>query len=345
MIPKTTMSFFAIVLVLLLAGDTMCEMSEDTVDRINNGIELGGTLLEAAKGLGESKLFKNLGNMASFLGPVGGIISFALLFAPKKDSEELQYMKKKFAEVNGKLDKITSELENVKELITYDTQRAVYVDSADKINHGHRQLLAFLDELQKTPCDNKEDCRRKRIQIGERYVEDFNVKQHLFKIVNGAIKRTSPFGEPLLQLVRKTFKCDVGKVDDLADGILALSFKAQQVILAYEKLKGSNHSITESMNSWLTAVYELREATYKIKKPCFDDISSFMITDITDKKYQVDVSSNEEANKKVKTFMEKKYKWLGWVRFITIVYYKTLPICAHVASACLQVLEGIQPRS
>ena len=315
MIIKTSKLLLAAVSVLLLVCNSTCEISEESVEKINNGIELGETMLDTVSKLGKSKLFDSLGNMAGFLGPVGGIISFALLFAPKSESEELQYMKKKFAEVNRKLDQITSELDNVKDLITYENQRSVYVKSASKIEYGYQQLLHFLDELQNTSCTNKKSCDRERIRIGERYVKDFNVKEHLFMIVNGATRKISQFNEPLLELVRKTFKCDVGKIDDLANGILRLSFKAQQVILAYEKLKGSNHSITQSVNDWLKAVYDLREATYIIKKPCFDHISTYMIADIKDKKYQIDASSNEEATRMVKTFMEKKYKWLGWVAY------------------------------
>ena len=244
MVIKTTMLWLWVISLLLLVSNTTCEISEESVEKIKSGTELGEALLDPISGFGKSKLFNSLGKMASFLGPVGGIISFALLFAPKSESQELQYMKRKFSEVNRKLDQITSELDNVKDLITYENQRAVYVESASKIEYGYRQLLSFLDELQSTPCQNNESCRRIRTQIAKRFVEDFNVKEHLLKIVNGATKRTSPFGEPLLELVRKTFKCDVGKIDDLANGILRLSFKAQQVILAYEKLKGSNHIVS-----------------------------------------------------------------------------------------------------
>ena len=43
-----------------------------------------------------------------------------------------------------------------------------------------------------------------------------------------------------------------------------------------------------------------------------------MIADIQDEKYQVGFSSNKEADKAIKKFMEDKYNWLGWVRFLYI---------------------------
>ena len=312
------------IVILLMFGNTTCKISSKSVERIEKGLSGGQKVVEFISKLGDpqtSKVFNSLAKMAGFLGAAGGLLSFALAFVPKSDSLELRYMKEKFAEVNSKLDVINSKLDNVKDLITYENQRAVYLDSASKILFGHKQLTTFLNELQNTPCADEKNCNRVRARIASRYVDDFNVKRHMFKILNGAIKPTSAFGDPLLTLTRKTFKCDVGKIDHLANSILKLSFKAQQVILAHEKLRGSNFSITQSMDFWLKSLYDLREMTYNIKKQCFDQISSHMIDDIKDKKYQVNVGSNYQANQEVKKFMEKKYKWLGWVRYFLLFSY------------------------
>ena len=223
-------------------------------------------------------------------------------------------MRQKFAEVNQKLDEITSRLDDIKGLITFENQRSVYLDSASKILFGVKKLSAFLDELGKTPCSDEKNCKRVRARIASRYVEHFDVRQDIYKILNGAIKPTSAFGDPLLEVIKTTFKCDVGKIDHLANSILKLSFKAQQVILAYEKLSGSKHSITQSMNDWLKSLYALRDSAYRHKNACFSNTDSYMLKDITDKKYQGGVSSNEQANKQVKDFMVQKYNWLGWVR-------------------------------
>ena len=304
-------------------------MDKDTVTRIEKGIGSGEKAVELVSKFfdkkGTKKAFKSLEKMTAFLGAAGGLISFALAFLPKADSAELKYMKEKFAEVNRKLDKITTELDNINSLITYDTQRALYAEPASKILHGHKQLLLFLDELQKTPCEDKKSCERERVAIASRYVNDFKIKPDFYKILNGAIKQKSTFTEPLLDLTRKTFKCDVGKIDHLANNILMLSFKAQQLILAHEKLTGSKFSITQSMNDWLKSMYVLRKVTYSTKQPCFDHIYNYMMADINDKKYQHGVSSNNEANQKAKKFMEEKYKWLGWV-----CYFLTLHLHAVV---------------
>ena len=308
----------SVIVIVLLIDNTMGEMSAKSVAKVNGGISGGEKIVDFISKLGNpktSKVFDSLGKMASFLGAAGGLISFALLFVPTSDSVELKYLKEKFSEVNMKLDRITSELDNVKDLITYESQRAVYVGSASKILNAHKQLSTFLNELQSTPCPDAKRCERIRAGIASRYVDNFNVKQDMLKILNGAIKPTSAFGDSLLDLTRKTFECDVGKIDHLANSILKLSFKAQQVILTHEKLTGSNFSITQSMNDWLKSIYDLREVAYNTKQNCLKQISYYMIKDINEKKYQVGVASNSQANQEVKKFMDGKYKWLGWVNF------------------------------
>ncbi len=320
-----TFTFWAAIWVALMVitSETLSEYSDEMstipIETINDGLGVGEKIVSSLAALGDPKtqeVFDALGKMAGFLGAYGGLISFALLFVPKTESAELKYMKKKFAEVNQKLDRITSELDNIKDLIKYENQRSVYVGSASKILFANKQLIAFLDEMEKTPCDSKKNCKRVRARIASRYVEDFNVKQDLFKIMNGAVKPTSAFGDPLLSIVQKTFKCDVGKIDYFVNSVLKLSFKAQQAILAYEKLIGSKFSITQSMDDWLESLYSLRQNAFDIKKQCFANIKDYMIKDIREEKYQVDFAQNSDANRAIKKFMEKKYKWLGWVRFL-----------------------------
>ena len=324
-----TMILSTAVVMLLMVSDTTGEISSRSVAQINAGISAGEKVVNFISNLGPEKeenqpvtqvhkIFGTLGKMASFLGAAGGLISFALSFIPQSESAELKYMKAKFAEVNLKLDKITSELDNIKALITYENQRSVYVSSASKILFAHKQLSVFLNELESTPCQNEKNCKRVRARIASRYVDDFRLKQDIFKIINGAIKSTSAFGDPLLILTKNTFKCDVAKIDHLANSILKLSFKAQQVILAYEKLIGSKFSITQSMNDWLKSIYDLRTSTYNVKQQCLRRISDYMSDDVKDEKYQVGASSNDEANSEVRKFMEGKYNWLGWVRHVLI---------------------------
>jgi len=315
------MSQQAILLALLcivIAPNCYADLTDGEKSSITTGLGSGTKVVESLASLGDpktSKIFKAIGRMASFLGAVGGLVSFFLAFLPSRESAELIYMKKQFTLVNTKLDKITTKLDDMKSLITFQNQRSAYVSSSRAILYGHRQLFKFINEVQKTPCPSKSACKRIRARISSRYVRSLNVKKHLDKILKGTFSRTSVFGDPLLSLVSKTSKCNFAKINWFVNGVLKLAFKGQQVVLAYEKLMGSKHSITQSMNDWLANVYRLRTKSYNVKNSCFRNINHHLLQDIRNSDYQIRSPSNTAANKAVKSFLEKKYTWLSVVVF------------------------------
>ena len=302
---------------LCVALALMCycngQLSQKEKDSIKSGLDGGAQIFEKLSKLGDaktSKVFNVLGKMAGFLGAAGGLVSFILAFVPLKDSKELAYMKTKFAQVNSKLDTITTELDNIKTLIVLQNQRAAYIPAASRILNGHKKLNNFFTELQRTRCANTRQCKRIRARIATRYVRYFNVQPDLFKILHGVSKKTSVFGDPMLGLIKKSTKCNLVKMNQFVNGILKLAFKAQQVILAYEKLTGTKISITMSMNNWLNMIYDVRSYNYKLSRQCFKSISTYMIKDIRNIRYQS--GTNAQANLNAKTFLQNKYSWLAF---------------------------------
>ena len=294
------------------------EISSDTKEMIKSGLDSGTALVDTLSALGNpdtSRLFKTLGKMAGFLGAAGGLVSFILAFLPAQDSAELAYMKKQFTLVNTKLDTITSELDNIKDLIKYENQRAAYLPASNAILFGYRELSRFMNEIQRTPCRQKSSCKRIRARIASRFVNSFNVKHRLESILHATFQRTSVFRESLLPLVSKRFKCSFAKINHFSNGVLKLAFKGQEVILAHEKLTGSKQSIAQSMNDWFTNIYRLRSKTYSVKNKCFRSIKNLILKDVRNSDYQIKAKTNEIANMQVKTFLEKKYPWLSVVAF------------------------------
>ena len=305
-------------LCVFIAPNCYADLTGEEKGSITTGLGSGTQVVESLASFGDpktSKMFKSIGRMASFLGAAGGFVSFVLAFLPSRDSAELTYMKKQFTLVNTKLDKITTKLDDIKSLITFQNQRSAYISSSRAILYGHKRLFKFINEVQRTPCPSKSACKRIRARIASRYVRDLNVKKHLDKVLQGTFSRTSVFGDPLLSLVSKTSKCNFAKINWFANGILKLAFKGQQVVLAYEKLMGSKHSITQSMNDWLANIYRLRAKSYTVKNNCFSNIKHILLQDIRNSDYQVRSPSNAAANKAVKSFLEKKYPWLNVVVF------------------------------
>ena len=284
---------------------------------INTGFDAGLQIADFVKLLGDpktSKFFKKVGQMAKFLGAAGGYVSLILTFIPSGESEEMMHMKTQFALVNTKLDKVTSELNKVEGLIKYENQRAAYLSSAHAILYGHKQLFGFFDEVQRTNCSNVM-CPRIRSRIAQRYITSLDVKLHLDKILHGTARKTSVFGDQLLLVVKDAFQCDFSKIIQFTNGVLKLAFKGQQVILAYEKLTGSKHSVTRSVIDWLKNIYELRSFSLKVKHQCFRNIKTQLIHDIQKSDYQIGSSTNAIANAKVKQFLEEKYPRMEIVAF------------------------------
>ena len=298
-----------------MAHRSLTDAADDVTSNIKTGLELGSTIADNVAELGSTDAFKKIGKMAKFLGAAGGFISVALVFLPSQDSAELAYMKKQFTMVNTKLDKVTSKLDDIKSLITYQSQRSAYISSSRAILDGHQRLFKFINEVQKTLCPSKSACERIRARIAERYVKSLNVRKHLENILKGTFSRTSVFGDPLLVLVSKTSKCNFAQINMFVSGVIKLAFKGQQVVLAYEKLMGSKHSITQSMNDWLKNIYRLRTESYIVKNKCFKGMKYQLIKDIRNSDYQTKSPSNAAANKAVKSFLEKKYPWLNVVVF------------------------------
>lgn len=289
------------------------DMSQKEKDSIRLGLDSGDKIFDKLSKLGDvktSKVFNVLGKMSGFLGATAGLVAFIMIFLPQRDSKELTYMKTKFAQVNSKLDTITTELDNIKTLIVLQNQRAAYLPAASRILNGHKHLKNFFKELQMTKCVTAGQCKRVRARIASRYVRHFRVQPDLFKILHGVAKKTSVFGDPMLGLIKKSTKCNLVKMNQFTNGVLKLAFKAQQVILAHEKLTGSKISITISMNDWLKLIYSVRLYNYQLSKQCFNNIAAYMRADIRNIRYQS--GTNAQANRNAKTFLQNKYSWLGF---------------------------------
>ena len=301
-----------------MINQCIANLSQDERNNIKLGLEVGKKAVSMNAPLGDLKPsndFDDIGQMSSFLGATGGLLSLAFTFVAPKDYRELANMMKKFKQVNSKLDMITAKLDNVKSMITFEKQRAIYVRSATKINFGHKELINALNELQNAKCSSKSLCRRKKSRIASRYVKFFAVKYNLREILHGVTRKTSAFGDPLLSVVQKHFRCSIPKIDQFANSVLRLAFKAQQVILAHEKLLGSKHSITQSMNEWLSLIYELRTHRNKLRDYCYKNILKYMTADLRMKKFQRTSSSprtNAQVNVAIKKLFDEKYSWLGF---------------------------------
>ncbi|XP_066929946.1 SE-cephalotoxin-like [Clytia hemisphaerica] len=310
-----TKMFLSILIILTLlplkSHEVDVELIENTLTNtqaIVDIIEERNTALQNA-GKAVGPLVSKIGALAPFLGAAGAFISILLAFLPQ-DSAEIQLMKTEFAEVNKKLDIITHKLDNIERLIKIETQKAAYIDSESKINFGFTQLAKFYDELMGVDCTEESKCLKERTKIAERYNKDFKaVVQPLFQILQNSYDQNQ-FAQPILELVKEEFQCDVGELNSFVETIYLFARQGQQVVVTHHKLSGSNTSVVTSVQQWINMVYALRNKLYVEKKHCYDFIETYMANDINDLQYQD--GTNAFTFRKLDRLIRSKYAWLGW---------------------------------
>lgn len=297
--------------ILLLTHGNGSEISDKLSTGFNDGAK--GFLLGLEKLVTPEKLLGFISKLSGFIGIAGGFLSFLFIFIPKQESAELKFMKKKFAEVNMKLDRMFNEFDNVKNIITLENQRAAYIDDATAILFGYKQLTEhFIHEISETNCTTPRDCLRQRLVVAESYQKHFNIKHRLYKILRGTTESISVFNDPLLDLIKRKYKCNIGEVIRFANGVILLAFKGQQVVIAHEKLTGSNASIIFAVKEWSDLVYSIRNKVEDIKVECYKNIDEYMKDDVEDTIYQTNMPSNKQAADSLKNKLDIKYPWLYW---------------------------------
>ncbi|VDI49785.1 Hypothetical predicted protein [Mytilus galloprovincialis] len=212
-----------------------------------------------------------------------------------------------------KLDRMFNEFDDVKNLITLENQRTAYIDDATAIIYGYKQLTEnYILEISMVNCTTQRDCRKQKLLIAESYQNHFNIKHRLYKILKGTTESISVFNDPLLDLIKRTHKCNIGEVIKFANGVILLDFKGQQVVIAHEQLTGSNTSIILAVKEWSNLMSSIKNKVEDIKIECYTNINKYIKDDVQDTIYQTNMKSNRKAADSLKKKLDKKYVWLDW---------------------------------
>eukprot|EP00795_Rhopilema_esculentum_P012517 gene12517-biopygen2563 len=161
----------AATLMLLFISMSRADMKASEKAKIRTGFNEAQkifTIMSELKGKDKVGIYKSLGKMAGFLGATGGLISIALLFLPQEESAELKALKKGFAEVNMKLDVIT-------------TVAHSFTDKHGKYSNGrHKVYLAIEDIKEKVNFYLARDDAYKMLPV---FIKEFE-KRDVMKYIN-----------------------------------------------------------------------------------------------------------------------------------------------------------------
>ena len=251
-----------------------------------------------------AKIAKFIGKAAPALGVLGFLVPFVLTFFGQQD-HTLQIILDQFFEVNEKLDEINSKLDGMEDMITFNTQRAAYIQVESDIENGYRQMNLMFQELKDSKCNTTEECNRSKTKIAERYIEKMEPTDRALHTLFRGLTTPSEFQDSLLKLVMLKSNCDVPRILDVYEKMLFLAHRGGMVSVVLKKLTESETSVLESTNHWMKNMYVFRNQTYKIINHCYSNAVRHVYEDLKKMSgYDLDY---------VKQHLDKKYDWVSWV--------------------------------
>ena len=256
------------------------------------------------------QLSKATAKMAGMFGVFGSIFSIILGFIPGSESPEMKLMKSEFGKLSQKVDTIARSLDDTKNLIRLEAQRAVYIDNEEKIHHGFSQLEKCLKKLDSVTCSSMKECKRKKVLIAEGYVKSMDVLESVESILQGVTSDTA-FGESLLNLLREKSKCNVPKINLLANKVTALITKGMAVSMFYDLLTKADYNILDSTVLADKMLRILESRRQFIQHRCFREMNYRMPVDIQNS-HEHYTSDIQNTNTKLLRTLKTKYSWIWW---------------------------------
>ena len=277
---------------------------------------------DAVKALTKGQTLSKLMKVASFIGKAAPFLGVAGFLIPMimgllgGESGQMKLLKAEFFKVNEKLDKITNKLDKIDSKITFENQRAAYIEPQETIKFSYGKMQAMINETGAVKCDAKKakECKRKKIQIAEGFLEHFKTTEAamhtIFQTGKGSV-----FKEPLMKMMRENYDCDIPKLTDTFKKLTGLSKNAQMVVNMKEKLSGSEKSIVQSTDTYMKMMYKFRESFYTQINECRRQM---LETNKVKNLFVKDIKAKEEKSVlEIKNTLEGKYPWLKWVSLLT----------------------------
>ena len=297
-------------------GDTMTGMeSDDTYSKVADSLDNLGRSLEyfiiagvhtnAAKGV-----LKFLPQISAILSGTAFAMKMLRIYTGDGESAMIKKLKASFLDVNIKLDTITSDLKNNRNLIKLASQRDAYIDAENKILSANENLRKYHNEMINLKCKDKTDCNAKQLLISKTYVSRLNVKREVDLILKGSTTN-GVFGESLLTLTKESSNCDIKKIKITASIIAGLALKGKMAAMQYESLTNPSFDMISFEAEFAATLLVLENRKETTSKECFDKIDRYIRSDVNSmsrKNYQkYDI---QNANKLISEFLQLKYFWI-----------------------------------
>ena len=276
-----------------------------------------------------STLAKQTNRLAGLFGGFGAFASAILAFIPTGDSPEVSLMKAEFAKLSQKMDTIATSLDDTKNLIKLETQKAAYVGYELKINAGFSQMHKLIKKLENVTCQSIQlkACKRKKMLIAEGYIKSLNIRESVNAIYQ-AVTTSGAFTTSILELVKQGSSCNIPQMKRFINKVVILITKGLQVSIMHDLLTKHGYDFTDDTILYIDMLHGIESKRQAVQDSCFKDFDYWMSRDVANaySKFEANI---EKTNAKLLNTLNNKYPWILW---LAITYRGTQPIIGPLTS-------------
>ncbi|KAK3092445.1 hypothetical protein FSP39_002928 [Pinctada imbricata] len=297
----------ALCVVVILMATVHAEGSErDALEKVQAGVEAGTAILEFLGDDSNSKNFKKVGAMAGkvapFLGAMGPAIAIITMFLPEAPSPELQLMKKEFAKIDAKFDRVFDQFSEVKKLLKESTLKIQYSSYEHTILSLSNKLQLFLDQ----PYQNAETFKQ---QFITEYENSYGGAT--WKLMNGMMK-TSTMSDNIPLAAMEYTSNHRRRTQAVMKGVMNLIMQGVKVVLGYHKLKGDDSGYNAQQKYWEGEIKKLVEHIKKMDTQVKNKWHTEMKSNVISKLATMHGRSNGDFATELYNDLTDKFDWRDW---------------------------------
>ena len=239
-------------------------------------------MLKSGSVLGKGKVVLNkIPQFSAIFSSIGFMLKIGLILAgDDQKSEMMKLLEKHFNEMNKKLDIITADLKENRNLIKRSSLRAAYIATENKILGANMSLKKYFSDLTKLKCSDKSECLNKKMLMAKSYVNRFDVRKEVDMILRGATSDSLLFGDNLLRLTKEYSKCDVKEIRHKATLMTGLAMKGHNAAMLYESLTNPDFDMARSIETIDNDLMQLERMKNLVIKECFVNIDRYLRSDV-----------------------------------------------------------------
>ena len=292
---------------------------QGTIDKIADSADRLGRMFEyliianvhATNTLSKFKwALKFIPQVSATFSAIGFMLKVGMVMTGDGQSPLMKKLTESFDKVNNKLDTITSDLKDTRNLIKIATQRAAYIDAENKILSAHEATRKYFAEITGLQCSDAANCKQQRQLIGTNYVKRLNVEKEIDMILRGT-SSDGVFSYSLLDLTKENWKCDVKRIRITGSFMAGLATKGQLAVMLYESITNQSPDMVALETEFKRKLLVLERKKNMLVKKCYDNIDRYIISDVRRlNKIHFSKNNAETGNKMLSEFLLQKYFWI-----------------------------------